>query len=201
MHEMCELIMSPTNNAEIEKTVEKIMASFQELEHCFYDYYVIGGRFSGGKRKATLNVDKLNKFYERLKELKVTVSSFVCGKQTLNPESQIPMVDKLWKEMFPESNLDVCPLFSHFNDPYKHSINEDVWKFEDLLLDMYVSIVIFAFEGKARYILQKEFWNGINYQDTKWDGTIKQALEMYKSNLDMPLPEKDWLCITLDCHS
>ena len=210
MHDILEIIMPKSEN--IKESINKIMDYFIDEDNEYsdwYDFYVIGGRFSGFKRESLIDKDKLEKFNDKLKELKITVSSFTAGKQQLNPPEQIPIVDNLWKEMFPETGLDVCPLFNHFNNQYEDSIEEDVWSFKDIPLNLKVSRVIIANEDKPVYMIQDEFWNGVTHIKTNWDGTIKHALELFKKRCKnyneeykkQITPKDDWMCITVDYHN
>ena len=114
-HHHAELIFPPTDD--INGAVAKLMNPFDEdgesKPNAFWDFYVIGGRFSGAKIKARFEKDRMEKFRTH-----VTVSSVTCGKQELQPATQIPMVDAMWSEMFPEAK-GRCPIFNHYNDQYK----------------------------------------------------------------------------------
>ncbi len=219
MHFQLEVILPPVEN--LEEALEQILKPFSENgkdeegdynRHGFYDYYVIGGRWSGNKILANIKKEDLDKFYSTLTERKITVSGLQFGKQTLSPESQIPMVDQLWNEFFPDSPVKVCPLFGH----YKGNIG-DVMALKDIpKKDFQVSRVIIAKQYwedtkklEAGYMLSDSIWNGVTWQDTKWDGTIKSALEDVEKDLknakeeykNKNMPTPDWLCVTIDYHS
>ena len=123
MHSHTEIIMPPTDD--IEAAVKQIMAPFNEqpddddedVRSSFWDFWVIGGRWAGHKLQAGLDQDKLKAFHDAMTQRKVTVDSIQGGKQALKPESQIPVVDAMWHEFFPETT-GPCPLFKHSNDQY-----------------------------------------------------------------------------------
>lgn len=218
MHSKLEVILAP--NLDVEKTVEEVMAPFDENAsdseeysgHGFWDWYVIGGRFSGDKLLAGYDQDKLKKFYELLSERKVTVSGVICGKETLQPESQRGMVDALWNEWFPpEDGVPVaCPLFDHS----PKVLSSDIAPLCNCL-DMTAHAVLvvgpkWTGEGvEASFLIHRNVWNGVVYLDVDWDGKIGSAVEKCKKRLGNAkpdfaaarMPQDDWLCVTVDYHS
>ena len=115
MHYICEIIMPPTDN--VEEAVTKAMKEFDEnyrdedgdtSEYAFWDWWLIGGRYSGHKYPK----DQLEAFYAELQKREVKVSGVICGKQSLLPEF-IPVVDKLWAEMVPGFGLSLI----HISEP------------------------------------------------------------------------------------
>lgn len=224
MHYMLEIIMPPTDK--IEEAVTEIMAPFNESlpqedynrnSHPFWDFWVIGGRFAGSKITNTLPQDKLEEFHQKLTEMKVTVSGLQVGKPTLSPASQIPMVDNLWKEFFPESKFKNCPLFAHANKQYDSSTRlvGDVMTLEEVPASYNCHHCIIAGPNydetglQAQFMIETSMWNGVNHVDTKWDGTIGSALKLYAEKLKhrtnewkaKTTPQKDWLVVTVDYHS
>lgn len=216
MHYHLEIVMPPTDD--IETAVSDILLPFSENEtdeegnsntHAFWDWYKIGGRFSGQKAMAHINPDRLDKFYDALKEKKVTVSCIRTGKQTLSPASQAIMVDELWREWFPESAIKECPLF----DNYKGA-NGDVQKFNEVCHALTAAAVMFAglnHSGEkleATYFIQNQMWNGVSWIDTKWDGTFGDAHKMFLEQIEdynaeykeKVTPQNDWLVVTVDYH-
>ena len=222
MHYHCEIVMPPTDD--IEAAVKEIMHPFDEHEDenagaAFWDFWVIGGRWAGAKLKATLDPDKLDAFYKALQRRKVTVSGFTAGKQSLQPESQIPMVDELWGEFFPDQAGTACPLFAHSNDQYDSSslINGDVCRYAQVPEALKMKRVIYAgphhydgeIELKGWYMLTTEFWNGITHQETTWKGDFEGADKMMRKHSehyadaykDRVMPQPDWIVVTVDYHS
>lgn len=225
MHYHMEIIMPPTDD--VEAAVTEILKPFSEQreeedeDHSgrgFWDWWVIGGRFAGRKFQATLDADKLDAFYKELTSRNVTVAGLTAGKQELAPASQIPMVDALWSEYFPQAAGKPCPLFNHSNDQYKNDslIDGDVCRLSDAPSDFKdISRVIFAspnYKGEgleATFMLAEDIWNGVNHEKTAWDGTLSDALTKFKSNrsgytdeyLARVTPTDDWLVVTVDYHS
>lgn len=220
MHYHLEIIMPPTDD--VEGQITNIMAEYDEKAestddfdanpHAFWDFWVIGGRWAGRKLEATLDSAKLERFMDELKFRKVTCSGFQAGKQSLSPESQIPMVDALWVEYFPESGVSVCPLFAHSNDQYDSSSNlpGDICKVSEVPENLSCSHVLIARESyrkdgtyAAATMRQTSVWNGCNLEKTDFDGTVKQAVCDF--NEKIPNSERhikdDWLCVTVDYHS
>ena len=215
-HYHLEIIMPPVED--VKAAVKQIMKPFSENEedasNSFWDWYVIGGRFAGAK----LNYDKAKEddFYAWLKAEGVTVSGLQCGKQELSPASQTAKVDAKWAEMFPESGLTVCPMFSHYQDQYKDNLQPpDVTRLGSVSKDQTAFAVIVAkkaYKGdtlEAEFMIHKYMWNGVTHVDTKWDGLVSSALEIHKKELESyreeykaeATPTDDWLCVTVDYHS
>lgn len=210
---------------DVEAAVSKICNPFNEQgtdedgepnRQGFWDFWVIGGRFAGSKFQATLNPEQLEKFNAELHKRKVTVSSFTAGKQEIAPASQIPMVDALWNEYFPQTNGGPCPLFKHSNDQYKNDslLPDDVMRFWEVPDSLKMSRIIFAGpryedELKATFMLSDSIWNGCNHEDTAWDQTFGDAVKRftekhknYKTEyIEKITPNDDWLVVTVDYHT
>jgi len=213
MHHHLEIIMPPTKN--VEGAITQILDQFDEEgkdnTHAFWDWYVLGGRWAGTKLEAMLGADKIQEFRDLLVKEKITVSGLQCGKQSLQPESQIERVDKMWNEMFPDSPVKQCPLFEHYESDYG-----DTCKLSDVPRDLTASRVIIAkkhWEDKnkreAEFMLSTEIRNGCAHQDTTWDGNILEAIKQYKKRLKNMseefkkenTPKANWICVTVDYHS
>lgn len=222
MHYHLEIIMPPTED--VEAAIAQILKPFDENGsdedgnlnlHPFWDFWIIGGRWAGEKLKAGLDQEQLKKFYDKLKEIKITVHGVQCGKQELAPASQIPDVDAVWCEFFPESNTKVCPLFNHYNDQYKNSDGyPDVMTFDKMPDGLTAERVIIAapdYEDtlNATFMIQQESWNGVTHIKADWDGKIKTAIEWHLKRLEnyegeykrKSTPQDDWLVVTVDYHS
>lgn len=228
MHMHCEIVIPPTED--VEGAVETVMKPFREEEedacHPFWDWYVIGGRFAGNKRMGRYDKDILDAFHQWLQDEKVTVSGLQCGKQELQPASQIPKVDAKWNEMFPppDGKRLPCPLFAHSNDQYGHdgkgTLPDDICTLADTP-GITCARVIIAGPGynsdtddytgppKAVYMVCEDQWNGVIHMKIDWDRTIKSALtghakhiESYKEQYrEKMTPQDDWLTVTVDYHS
>lgn len=218
MHYHCEIIMPPTKD--VEKQIDLIMRPFSENEedsedysgHSFWDWYQVGGRWSGAKTKHRLGAKRIQAFCDELCNRKITVSGVQFGKQELSPADQIPEVDALWAEWFPDSGFDACPLFGHAGD----QLIGDICEFKDVPLDLPCSRVIIASVGysdtkefTAQYMVEDSIWNGVVHQETTWDGTLKHAIERHTEKLNSYTDEAkekytirdDWTVVTIDYHS
>lgn len=214
MHFICEIIMPPTDD--VETAVAEILHPFNENghrnTHTFWDYWLIGGRWSGHKLETKLGADKIKAFYAELSERDVTVSGFRAGKETLQPESQIPMVDELWREHFPDSGIDTCPLFDHTPT---EDIPGDTARLDEISKDLTCSRMIIAapdYKGErleAEFMIEKSIWNGVTHVDTAWDGNVLSGLVMWREKIknysdeyqQKNTPQPDWLVVTVDYHS
>jgi hypothetical protein len=216
MHYHLEIVLPPVDD--IEKAIAEILEPFNKNSededgyrnpHAFWDWYVIGGRWSGNKLMATLGKEAIDKFYEALHGNKITVSSLTMGKQTLQPSNQSEIVNKLWNEFFPDFPVKVCPIFDNYKDRYG-----DIQKFNNVSQTLECLSVIFAaldYKGeklKAEFLVQDSFWNGVNHVETKWDGTFGGALSMYLDRIAnygaeyqaKVTPTDDWIVVTIDYH-
>jgi hypothetical protein len=223
MHFHLEVILPPVED--LETALDQILGPFQRgstnadgtpSQHTFWDWYVIGGCSAGAKVECTLDAAKLDAFFGELANRSVTVSSVVAGgKQTLRPDSQIPMVDALWSEMFPESQLKICPLFDHFHRNHTGSF-PDIVLLKDMPMQLEASRVIIAGpkrknpnELEATYMMQAMVLKGERFVATKWDGKVQsaidQAVEKLKNNepdyARRLTPQAEWLVVTVDYHS
>lgn len=221
MHYVLEIIMPQVEDVEL--AVDQIMTPFSEncddedrMPNPFWDFWVIGGRWAGHKLESGLDQDKLSAFRSELNKRNVTVSGLQCGKQELQPEDQIPMVDALWTEYFPEYNGRACPLFKHANDQYTNDcLYGDVLRVKDTPPSVTAGRVIIANYDyqdallEAKFMLSTDVWNGVNHEDTAWDGKITTALEMYDKSIQNYKEEyreknkvtDDMLVVTVDYHS
>lgn len=224
MHFRAEIVLPKVDD--LESAIGRIMKPFDENQSPededysrfqFWDFWVIGGRFSGAKLQAMLDKEKLDLFYKELKDRKVTVSGVTCGKQDLSPSDQIPMVDDLWKDFFPDTGFDKCPLFGHSNNQYdsESTIPGDICELKDVPESLTAETVIFAgydYDGeelKAEHLTREDYWNGCNHQKTAWDGLFKSALDDYLEYIsrcaetykERVQPREDWLVVSVDYHS
>ena len=221
MHFPLEIIMPPCETEKINKCVEEVMAPFDENNKSeeastfrFWDWYEIGGRYSGNKIITSLSDEKIEDFYKKLKILNVTVSGARFGKNSLDPISQIPLVDELWRDMFPESGLEVCPLFSHSGK----SLQGDISLLKDISPKSSAYAVLIADHSRwgdqslrPVYLIHKEMWNGVSFIRTDWDSSILSAVKKYEDKINerdktgeswkRKGPKGDWFVITVDYHS
>lgn len=210
--------MPPTDD--VGAALEQILKPFDEQgqdedgtpnHNTFYDYFVLGGRWSGSKAEALIDRDRRKAFSAMLQEKNITVSGLQMGKPELAPASQIPVVDALWREWFPESGLSVCPLFAHSGE----QLSMDVCELSKLPAGLTAARVIVAgldYKGEkldAKYMTSEMIWNGVNFEDTKWDGTVQSALDEHikrtkhwrEDYREANTPKPDWLVVTVDYHS
>jgi len=220
MHYHCEIIMPKTKD--IENDVEKLMSPFsennkdeEEALQPFWDWYQIGGRWSGAKEMCSYDSNKLDDFYKALNDNKITVSGLQCGKQEVSPASQIPIVDKLWNEFFPTENGEMteCPVFKHSNNE-DSVLSCDICLVEDIPDDLKCCTVIIGGPGYnnellPQFVMRDSVWNGVNHMDIDWDKNVKTAINMFKEKtksyrkeyIEKVTPKNDWICVTIDYHS
>lgn len=207
MHFHCEIILPPTDDPEgaVKQIMEPFYEGGEENYKAFWDWYVIGGRWSGSKARARLDPERVEAFVDELKARKVTVSGVTAGKQSLSPASQVPEVDALWREWFPESGLEACPIFEHAGD----RLLDDICRLGDTPLGMKVERVIVAGPQwgdatglRAAWMAEVSCWNGVNHIATVWDGSIRAALELYREQSRQGADvTDDWLTVTVDYHT
>jgi hypothetical protein len=220
-HYHLEVIIPP--NTDPETVVKQVLAPFDEnvddedKSNPFWDFYVIGGRWAGTKQEASLDKAKLGEFHAWMTETKVKVKGLQCGKQELADAATIKRVDAKWCEMFPNAGPH-CLLFNHSNDQYssKDTLPGDICRVGDCPKELTAARVIIAGPSykndgtyEAGYMLCASIWNGVTYQDTKWDGKIATAIEEYNRRVATYREDyaakcrvtSDWQTITVDYHS
>ena len=182
----------------------------------FYDWHEIGGRWSGAKLLDTLDRDKVNEFRQLLHDKGFTVSGLMMGKPELKPNRQEADVDELWREWFPDSGFDKCPIFRHAGK----SLEGDIMQLKDCMAVVGIEHVIIAayfppneYRKQGRYEAvnqwQRELWNGTTFQKTTFDGTIQAALVEHKDKIEgykeeyreRCTPDGCWWVVTVDYHS
>jgi hypothetical protein len=216
-HYHLEIVMPPTDNAKA--AVTKILAPFDEGndKDCegasgqpFFDYWRIGGQWSGAKVQAKLGEERIAAFNTALNAAGVTVSGLRFGKETLSPASQIEAVDAMWREHFPESPIKECPLFDH----YKGNVG-DVMRLDEVPQGLTCCRTIIAgpnYKGEgleACYMVEDSFWNGVRHTKSAWSGKLSDAiaehLESIKNGspdyVKSRTPSPDWLVVTVDYHA
>lgn len=230
MHYHLEIITPPLRELEtLEMRVDTILSKWREsysiqdeededeshrYKYGFYDWYVIGGRYSGEKIIQALDQEKLKLFYEELSQKNFTVSGVVAGKQRLMPESQEAIVDALWWEYFPELKDKPCLVFAHSNNQYdskdRHYSDEmTLAEFNTTMIGGSRVMIAPHEDGDVEYMITKDEWNGANHVRIDWDGKIWSALTQYDERLTRYNEEHreklrtkpDWLCITVDYHN
>lgn len=123
MHFHCE-VYAPEVPADIETYVAEAMAPYSQVDwdyeeedceeaerDCFWDWYVIGGRWSGQHSLSMLNEEKLENFYGLMKSLKDEQS-----------------IDLLFDLYFPEYGYP-CPFT---RNAYDGLYEDDIWPLEQI---------------------------------------------------------------------
>jgi hypothetical protein len=212
----------PPNTEDIEQAVKDVMDPFCEYNEenykAFWDWYVIGGRFSGAKTMAKYDKEKMKEFTDWLQEEKVTVSGLVCGKQSLQPSSQIAKVDAKWNELFPQEDgkQEPCLLFSHSGKEHDGDIgtvgtDKDSSPYRVIVAGPSYETETEDWTGplKAHYMAEQEYWNGVNWIDSQWQGTIADAIQIHHEKLEnrkekvaeLMTVTDEWITVTVDYHS
>jgi hypothetical protein len=232
MHYHLEAIIPPVKD--LEKALESLLAEFNKNgkdedgeanSHTFWDWYEVGGRWSGEHAKSLLDKDKFNAFEQELVDKKIQISGLRWGKPELASSSEIRIVKQLWLAYFPDAPIE-CPLFKNTTSA---KCKYDVMPLVDLPKTFTCATFIvaqypFNYEYKKNnlllwtvgdslkpnFLLQRQYWNGVNHQDTSWDGTVGHALELYEKDWSYSKGEEhvatnkmksDWLAVTVDYHN
>lgn len=200
-HYHAEIVMPP--NEGVESTIARALAPFDENSEdasrkAFWDWYVIGGRWNLAHQTARIGKQRLEAFFQRLRDEKITVSGLQMGKQELQPAEQVPKVNAIWAEMFPEEK-GPCPHFR--NTEAKPCLAQNVCLVREIPDElMCETLIVCRADLKVEWSIVREMyhrsiWNGATHQDTTFDGNVKKAL----SSIEDVKP--DWLCVTVDYHS
>ena len=226
MHYHGEIIMPPVAEEQVEDAVATIMKAFDEEPeaedstyfcigddrdenypynpHAFWDWYVIGGRWSGEKLKRSLDSEQYKTFNDELDRREITVSSVTSGKQTIMPAEQKESVDALWREYFP-GTTEHCPLFDHAGD----RLPGDIGTLGECPKELAACRVIIADAGgDALWMVEDSVWNGTNFQETDWSGKVWDAIDQWSKRVDgyqeeyraAKMPSDEWLAVTVDYH-
>lgn len=220
MHYHAELVFPRTED--VESSVKQVMEFFlpepdEDGSPCDYadwwDYYTIGGRWSGEKLEARIAPDLLQRFQEELVARAVTVSGIQFGKQEISPADQIPMVDALWTEITGQPGP--CPRFQHGRDQFGRSgiYSDDVCTVAEIpeRLECYRLIIAKPHWDATKaeqgviypvWMLATQLWNGVTHQDTTFDSNVVKAIQEHNAapRGNDPVGD-DWLCVTVDYHN
>lgn len=171
--------------------------------HGFFDYWDLGGRWSGSKLifrlKKQLGNGLINEFQTKLSDMGVTVSAIQFGKQELTPNWVKP-VDDLWKDM--TGRDERCPMFAHSDSV----IEGDICPAQDVLDFECCRVIIANLPSGYKpgdkmeivHIQNEAVWNGVNYEKTAWNGKIGDAIENSRLH---DVVGNDWISVTIDTHS
>lgn len=221
MHYQAEIVIPPTKK--IQESVGQIMDYFRKekydkngnecgCEADWWDWWVVGGRWSGSKLTARIDPKQLEAFHKALTDAKVTVSSFVCGKEKLQPESQVALVDELWRKHCPGQGKS-CPLFENARDQYgKEGYADDVCLVSEIPERLTCSRLIVAepwHDDKENRLSPKrmvctEHWNGVEHEKTIFNGKVKATLAAMRNDEGDWRKSKHgdhWLVVTVDYHN
>ena len=214
MHSHLEIILPYV--PDVETAIDSLMQPFNECDeknmHAFWDWYEIGGRWSGTKLTATLDPEALDRFNDELNAMPLTVSAVQCGKPELMPDSQAVLVDQLWRRHFPHSKQQQCPFFRHAGS----KMPLDIATLGEC--SMHTEAAHFMIAGTYNpedtslhpmTMLINEIWNGVSFQKTVFDGTLQSALDYHNQRFTntrdeyrkLNTPTEDWLVVTVDYHS
>lgn len=171
-----------------------------------YDYFVIGGRWTGAHAEAHYSEDDMSRFRRLLQGREVKVSRVRMGKPTLTshkPEE----IDGWWREMFPDGPLSRCPIFDYASFADVDAMPVAKLHPEDSAEMVY--IVGPPEQYRHRHFLRTSTWNGMNWQKSAWDGKIASAIESHNALLDGATEEYraprlvtgEWVAFTVDCHT
>jgi len=229
--ELLDQIMAPyCENNDLPEDRDDNSALYEwaaQESQAFWDFFVVGGRFAGSKLEASLDPEKFDQFQNELQERGITVSGITFGKPTLSPASQEKDVDQLWRDYFP-GTTEHCPLFSHSNNQYDSddTLPSDICTLAEVPANyrcahLMIATPQFNYRKKdsesstwdgpiaCEWQIQKSIWNGSNFIDSAWDGSVAGAVDMFRNLIEhrnedykaVIEPKPDWLCITVDYHS
>jgi len=170
MHYHCEVYLErlPKDVFEaVSKVMEPYELWFDEAtgeRHGFWDWFVVGGQWSGAHTIATLDPSKIEKFYKICEEKRL----FWCGVKSPKKVQEAKRREEFLK-LFPgfEGPIPTC------RDRYKD--------------DGYVDDVVSVGRVSPRLtcytlilpdeVLHYKVWTGVDFCRTDFDGYVKKALE------------------------
>ncbi len=216
MHYHLEIIMPPTEK--IDEEISRILAPFDEgkedSRNAFWDWYQIGGRFTGdhdGFDAASdeNNIEKCDlcagtgfradDVGNRAREAEATYICNGCGKRQEGgtwTHSEFGAGKRLkWPTQWARYKGDIIPL-------------------RDLKPTQTAFRVIIAAPNhagtgmEAVFMAAKDNWNGASFDESKWDGSIAEAIEKHKERAknyrdeyaEKVTPTDDWIAVSIDYH-
>ena len=243
MHYHMELIMPPLEDgAKLDDRLDEILGPWHEEYkytcfcddddkqnfHGFYDYYVVGGRWSGDHLRTRMEQDhgeRWSAFINEMENSDIMVSGVIAGKPTPVGDG-VNRVQDVWQRHFPEFADIHNPLFNIPGVFPQKQIAGDVCTFHAIPISTTCSHFAVAtperkfsaerqeFIGdvqtyKLTFQLVTSLYNGSTWQNTSFDGTLQSALDHYNKILqryraafrDLYTPKEDWLCVTIDYHN
>lgn len=236
-HYHLEMILPPV--ADVEKSVAQILKPFDESEededgyskYAFWDWYVIGGRWSADHVLSAISEKRMEAFQADVP--KYTVSGVMTAggyyEKPAGPDNPPDIVDRLvkvWKQHFPEF-ADLCPFWGLTDQYNKQGHVADICRVDQLSDAQSCArlMIVTTFEGELRLekMLQTDFWNGVSWCESGWDGSVLQVIKAHNEDIrqrrdrikDAPERALDWwqkygqhmivrddyLAVTIDYHT
>lgn len=209
-------LASTSSEEAIDRRLEEIIEREHTSRWAFWDYWSVGGRWTGSHDLSHIAPSDLDAFRKAEVAHQFTVSGVQFGRPTLQPASQAEEVDRRWREAFPQSPLKQCPLFDHAGGRDIHRLGYvgEHLTASHLILATHSHVPA---EDRApdasrwsgplkveRMWLSQVWWAG-TWMETAWDGRIPDfekefghyAPEWQEGNM----PNEDWWIVTVDYHS
>lgn len=216
MHFHLEIIMPHTENLEAE--ISRILAPFdegsEESRNAFWDWYQIGGRWTGTKDGFDPASDENNverceicqgtgfradEVGKRAREAEATYTCNGCGKWNEGGKwthSEFGAGKRLkWPTAWAQYKGDIMPL---------RDVKKDQKAFRVIIAGMN-----HAGTGmEAVFMACRENWNGVSFDESSWDGTIESALEKHRDRAknyraeyaERITPTDEWIAVSIDYH-
>lgn len=158
MHQRLFYVTSKGNSRIPKKTPENVIVEFNKYmstfrvddeydeaipNNAFFDWYVIGGRWSGELSVIDLNNDKVEKFYEEIK---------IIWGDTDTEEKQHLKYKKIFKKYFPK--YKGIPPFPFMRDSY--TVNGYADDVKIVTKDIYEKLLVKCDEGDEGIIFSKD---------------------------------------------
>ena len=172
MHYHCEVYLEerPEN---IFETVSKIMEPYflilpdeddEYNPNGFWDWFVIGGRWSGAHTEMLLDQEKLKQFYK------------ICDEKELfwvGPDRPAEVQEAKRKEEFLKLFPDFKGIIPTCRDTYRiDGYSDDIIEVEKVTEHLSCYTLILPDE-----VLHTEIWDGNKFCETHFDGCVKHALD------------------------
>ncbi len=216
MHFHLEIIMPPTDK--IEEEISHILAPFdegnEESRNAFWDWYQIGGRWTGTKDGFDPASDENNvercelcngtgfrtdNVGETARAAEPTYTCNSCGK---------------WQEggTWTHSEFGAG---KHLKWPTQWAqYKGDIMLLRDVKPDQKAFRVIIAGQNhagtgmEAVFMAAKDNWNGVSFDESKWDGSLADAIAKHKARAahytpayaEKVTPTDEWIAVSIDYH-
>lgn len=228
MHVHLEVLVPPTDNPvdDVETLLKPFDESAEDEEgysrYTFWDWWVIGGRWSCSHLLADIGKGRMDKFVEEMPKYKVSGVQTAGGlyEVPVEPDGVRDELLELWKVHFPEY-AEQCPFWGLTDQYDRGGRPNDIVPAGSISKSLTCSQLLIGWRPKETIrpllMLQDDFYNGVSWQDSAWDGKVLASIEAHNEKTrarkdgaregwweeygSRQVVGEDWLAVTVDYHT